>query len=253
MRKLFKITTTFAFALFLTAGMAFGQNNAEVEQRGGNQNSANVTHQNSGNDARILQVGSDNYAVVNANAGYFTDQDQIGNENVATVETFDKGGGGDIRVTQFQRGNKNNANIDGFGKQTAFQKQVGNRNDADIIGRSARAQENRQKQLGDDNRAYLAFDGNAKEGFARQLQDGNRNRSALRDYRSNSGSDNTTAVTKQFGNENVTVSEMGGHVGLTLRVTQDGISNEVSSTFTMDGSTQRVTQKGNNHSTTISN
>jgi hypothetical protein len=252
MRKLFKITTTFAFALFLTAGMAFGQNNAKVEQRGGNQNSANVTHQNSGNDARILQVGSNNHALVNANAGYFTDQDQIGNKNVATIETFDKGGAGNISVTQFQRGNKNNANIDGFGKQTASQKQVGNRNDADIIGRSGRAQENRQKQLGDDNRAYLAFDGNAKEGFARQLQDGNRNRSALRDYDSDSGA-KTIAVTKQFGNENVAVSEMGGHVGLTLRVTQNGFSNEVNSTFTMDGSTQKVTQKGNNHSTTISN
>lgn len=252
MRQLLKITATFALALVFTAGMAFGQNNANVEQRGGNQNNATITHSNSGNDSRILQVGSHNRATVEANAGYFTDQDQIGNRNVANIETFDHGGPGNIKVTQFQRGNRNNANVEGFGKQIAFQKQVGNRNDADIKGRSGRAQVNRQKQIGNRNRALLRFSGNAKEGFARQLQDGNDNRSLLKDYTSDGGS-KTTAVTKQYGDQNDVVSNMGGNNGLTLRVTQNGFSNNVTSTFTMAGSSQKVTQKGNHHNATISN
>jgi len=50
MRKLLKITTTFAFALFLTAGMAFGQNNSsDVEQRG---SQLGATVNQTGNDLK---------------------------------------------------------------------------------------------------------------------------------------------------------------------------------------------------------
>ena len=120
MRKLFRIATTFALALVVTAGMAFGQNEATVEQEGGG-NSASISQEftpgNSGNMNTVdaFQDGDGNQIV---NFSQFGDGntatiDQIGNNNDVGDNpkqgnkdaSFARSQGGDIDIDQY--GNQN--------------------------------------------------------------------------------------------------------------------------------------------------
>lgn len=79
MRTLLKITTSFALALVLTVGMAFGQNNEADVGASGNNNTFDISQVGTNNSGSIGQTGG-NYNAL--------DLRQVGTENSARVETW---------------------------------------------------------------------------------------------------------------------------------------------------------------------
>jgi len=96
MRQLLKFTTSFALALVLTAGMAFGQDNDATVTQDGDQNTAEIDQTNTGgatNVATATQDGTGNDVTMLQQYGYDNnaDVDQVGTEN--TVSDIGKQGG----------------------------------------------------------------------------------------------------------------------------------------------------------------
>jgi hypothetical protein len=116
MKKLF----TLAFALILTAGIAFGQNNtATIDQNG---DDLVKLQQQSGSSADIEQVAGVNRVV--GVSGDFTQQ----NSDLEVFQDHAYGGAGNV-VRGEQRGNRNYAKVQQYnGGPDAFIEQRGDRN-----------------------------------------------------------------------------------------------------------------------------
>jgi len=130
MRKLLKITTTFALALVLSAGMAFGQNNeAEIQQTSSTVNSSATQSQNGDDFAYIFQNG-----VTEAEASQKQYAGPTGKNGSNEAHIYQTSSGTKPVATQIQGGKKQDAEItQKANKVRAYQRQLHKNNSATIV------------------------------------------------------------------------------------------------------------------------
>lgn len=221
MRQLLKITTTFALALVLTAGMAFGQaeqsttvdqsgdrNDATVEQmtqtnesdvyinQSGSRNVGNITQQyGQFHDADLNQSGSRNYAeLVQDNTNTTADLDQEGSRNVIDADQrnyeFTFGYAGTAYLDIYQSGDRNNASVsqDGRGQMTGIVSQNGSRNYVELSQMTPGGE-----GVSESVSNYANFDQNGFKNDAFVTQSGDKINEA---WVNQSGSHNSVSITQ---------------------------------------------------------
>lgn len=253
MRKLLKITTTFALALVLTAGMAFAQNEGEIDQEGDKNTarvwqSGNITKDNPDfNQADVRQEGISNKTLLRQGSfgvdGHDTDIDQVGNNNLADVTA--SGGsnglqGNDNELDIVQRGNQNNFQTS---KLQSFQsdydvEQVGNKNYAEIETRFGAG-----GTIGQGTFSVIQKFGNNNSGVITATSGGNNH---FLQIKQKFGDSNEATITHELPQG---ASGVDGIVG---KVTQFGGNNEAHVDLLAEPSDRGViTQDGNDNYATI--
>jgi hypothetical protein len=232
MRKLLKITTTFVVALIFTAGMAFGQNNADVDQSVGSAE-ATIEQTNDGNSALLTQQGNN-----------LADIDQHGNNtfegfmgaNRALQKNWD-GSSGDLNeidvdmngrfstvgVTQEGRGSEIDITQEGGINFVAQVEQLGTNNDVDIrqTGNQYAKVTQDGASLTADVTQGLAGPDTAPNDKVLIDQDGFMHNAVVTQVQPGGGRNGNTVDVTQSGNSavnNATVNQFGG--GNTATITQ---------------------------------
>jgi hypothetical protein len=265
MNHVLKQLSMLAFALVFMTGVAFAQEEVKIEQINGNDNFAKVEHTSYADDAKsiVKQDGSANSAtakITSSNSGDkrgLTDQTQIGNNNVASINEVKAGQDNPVNdefvvdVKQFQEGNKNVARA-GFGFQTGAnngelnirsditQIQKGHRNStrvqADGIGSIIL-----QKQDGNDN--VIRFD-------LPQIDNAGLSNSSVKQQQL-FGNNNTMTVESEASGISGSADEFGQVNNTTVDMMQrEGNFNVARITGLGSDSMLMTFQKGNNNSIT---
>ncbi len=204
-----KKIATLLLAFFFTAGLAFGQSTAVVDQIG-DDNQATIDQVGTGITSVILQNGNTNRAsasMANPDDGApnqaTSAQVQIGDGNKATIDwtqTVERRQ--DTELIQIQAGSGNKATMDVRDNLLVAQIQVGDDNKAKVDNMS-HTMEIAQLQVGDDNVAKALGAGSPTGGVIYQIQQGDRNKSLVTQYNSITQNGGTTVGTEQIGNDNL--------------------------------------------------
>jgi hypothetical protein len=198
----------FLFGMVFAVSMAIAQSNSSTVVQTGNSNDADVTQTGLSNtstvtqtelpgsstsagitwgynDADVTQDGDRNIADIKQDVKNTAEQTQTGDDNQAYIQQVKGNNGRDMWAYQVQTGDLNWARIDqgrnsSYGHQyKAFQTQIGNENDAELISRGAGQNPTpgfnplTQYQEGSLNDAYMRVNGNTI--VASQHQYGNEN------------------------------------------------------------------------------
>lgn len=223
---------------------------ATVVQKGGNQNKATLNQFNdpaemASVESTIRQVGFNNNAIANVSrknaSGVISSQRQVGNNNDAFINANGNIGSnlGNGMLSQTQLGNRNLARMSGSDSYSAEQYQDGSDNVALTSGNGKNANVF-QRQIGDRNRAEL---NGAGFGFAtsEQIQLGNDNRSLLNDVGHDGPGE--SYFNRQDGNDNLTRLDANGYGGV-LDVRQTNDMNTARVTWNSALNQTTITQNG---------